>query len=79
MLALASNDTVNYKLVGRAAMFVDDLIGGDFDADDVNYEIDSDFEILIWVVQLHPATGKFHWAVLASTSLPDNDRRSCGC
>jgi hypothetical protein len=48
-----------------------DLFGGDFDADDVNYEVDSDFSNPYLGVQLRPAGNWF--TVGAGIIVPDND------
>ncbi|MBH0095690.1 hypothetical protein I6E61_04735 [Psychrobacter sp. NZS113] len=48
-----------------------DLFGGDFDADDVNYEVDSDFSNPYLGVQLRPASNWF--TVGAGIIVPDND------
>jgi hypothetical protein len=48
-----------------------DLFGGDFDANDVNYEVDSDFSNPYLGVQLRPASNWF--TVGAGIIVPDND------
>ena len=48
-----------------------DLFGGDFDVDDVNYEVDSDFSNPYLGVQLRPASNWF--TVGAGIIVPDND------
>ena len=48
-----------------------DLFGGDFDANDVNYEVDSDFSNPYLGVQLRPAGNWF--TVGAGIIVPDND------
>jgi len=48
-----------------------DLFGGDFDADDVNYDVDTDFSNPYLGVQLRPASNWF--TVGAGIIVPDND------
>ena len=56
---------------GWAGGDVADLFGGDFDANDVNYEVDSDFSNPYLGVQLRPAANWF--TVGAGIIVPDND------
>ncbi|WP_379544490.1 hypothetical protein [Psychrobacter sp. R86515] len=56
---------------GWAGGDVADLFGGDFDADDVNYDVDSDFSNPYLGVQLRP-TGNW-FTVGAGIIVPDND------
>jgi len=48
-----------------------DLFGGDFDADDVNYDVDTDFSNPYLGVQLRPASNWFTMG--AGIIVPDND------
>ncbi|MGE6407400.1 MULTISPECIES: hypothetical protein [unclassified Psychrobacter] len=56
---------------GWAGGDVADLFGGDFDADDVNYDVDADFSNPYLGVQLRP-TGNW-FTVGAGIIVPDND------
>ncbi len=56
---------------GWAGGDVADLFGGDFDANDVNYEVDSDFSNPYLGVQLRPAGNWFTMG--AGVIVPDND------
>lgn len=56
---------------GWAGGDVADLFGGDFDANDVNYEVDSDFSNPYLGVQLRPAANWFTMG--AGIIVPDND------
>ena len=56
---------------GWAGGDVADLFGGDFDADDVNYEVDSDFSNPYLGVQYRPVANWFTMG--AGIIIPDND------
>ena len=56
---------------GWAGGDVADLFGGDFDANDVNYEVESDFSNPYLGVQLRPAANWFTMG--AGIIVPDND------
>ncbi len=56
---------------GWAGGDVADLFGGDFDADDVNYEVDSDFSNPYLGVQYRPVANWFTMG--AGVIIPDND------
>ena len=56
---------------GWAGGDVADLFGGDFDANDVNYEVESDFSNPYLGVQLRPASNWFTMG--AGIIVPDND------
>ena len=56
---------------GWAGGDVADLFGGDFDADDVNYDVDSDFSNPYLGVQYRPAANWFTMG--AGIIIPDND------
>ena len=56
---------------GWAGGDVADLFGGDFDADDVNYDVDADFSNPYLGVQMRPAANWF--TVGAGIIVPDND------
>ena len=64
------NETTELQ-AGWAGGDVADLFGGDFDANDVNYEVDSDFSNPYLGVQLRPAANWF--TVGAGIIVPDND------
>ena len=66
----ALNDKTELQ-AGWAGGDVADLFGGDFDANDVNYEVDSDFSNPYLGVQLRPAANWF--TVGAGIIVPDND------
>ena len=66
----AVNDKTELQ-AGWAGGDVADLFGGDFDANDVNYEVDSDFSNPYLGVQLRPAANWF--TVGAGIIVPDND------
>ena len=64
------NETTELQ-AGWAGGDVADLFGGDFDANDVNYEVDSDFSNPYLGVQLRPAANWFTMG--AGIIVPDND------
>ena len=64
------NETTELQ-AGWAGGDVADLFGGDFDANGVNYEVDSDFSNPYLGVQLRPAANWF--TVGAGIIVPDND------
>ena len=64
------NDKVELQ-AGWAGGDVADLFGGDFDVNDVNYDVDSDFSNPYMGVQLRPAANWF--TVGAGIIVPDND------
>ncbi|WP_218689730.1 hypothetical protein [Psychrobacter sp. BF1] len=64
------NDKVELQ-AGWAGGDVADLFGGDFDANDVNYDVDSDFSNPYMGVQLRPAGNWFTMG--AGIIVPDND------
>lgn len=66
----ALNDKTELQ-AGWAGGDVADLFGGDFDANDVNYEVDSDFSNPYLGVQLRPAANWFTMG--AGIIVPDND------
>ncbi|MGP4905272.1 hypothetical protein ACTXGW_03890 [Psychrobacter faecalis] len=66
----ALNDKTELQ-AGWAGGDVADLFGGDFDANDVNYDVDSDFSNPYLGVQLRP-TGNW-FTVGAGIIVPDND------
>lgn len=66
----AVNDTTELQ-AGWAGGDVSDLFGGDFNAKDVNYDVDSDFSNPYLGVQLRPAANWF--TVGAGIIVPDND------
>lgn len=69
-IAWSMNDKTELQ-AGWAGGDVADLFGGDFDADDVNYEVDSDFSNPYLGVQLRPAGNWFTMG--AGVIVPDND------
>ena len=69
-VAWAINDKTELQ-AGWAGGDVADLFGGDFDADDVNYEVDADFSNPYMGVQLRPAANWFTMG--AGVIVPDND------
>ena len=66
----ALNDKTELQ-AGWAGGDVADLFGGDFDAKDINYDVDSDFSNPYLGVQLRPAANWF--TVGAGIIVPDND------
>ena len=66
----ALNDKTEIQ-AGWAGGDVADLFGGDFDANDVNYEVDSDFSNPYLGVQLRPMANWFTMG--AGIIVPDND------
>ena len=66
----ALNDKTELQ-AGWAGGDVADLFGGDFDANDVNYEVDSDFSNPYLGVQLRPAANWFTMG--AGIIVPDNE------
>ena len=64
------NDKVELQ-AGWAGGDVADLFGGDFDVNDVNYDVDSDFSNPYMGVQLRPAANWF--TVGAGIIVPDNE------
>ena len=66
----ALNDKTELQ-AGWAGGDVADLFGGDFDANDVNYEVDSDFSNPYLGVQLRPMANWFTMG--AGIIVPDND------
>ena len=64
------NDKVELQ-AGWAGGDVADLFGGDFDANDINYELDTDFSNPYMGVQLRPAANWFTMG--AGIIVPDND------
>lgn len=66
----ALNDKTELQ-AGWAGGDVADLFGGDFDANDVNYDVDSDFSNPYMGVQLRPAGNWFTMG--AGIIVPDND------
>lgn len=66
----ALNDKTELQ-AGWAGGDVADLFGGDFDANDVNYDVDSDFSNPYLGVQLRPMANWF--TVGAGIIVPDND------
>jgi len=64
------NDKVELQ-AGWAGGDVADLFGGDFDVEDVNYDVDSDFSNPYMGVQLRPAANWF--TVGAGIIVPDNE------
>ncbi|WP_201574836.1 hypothetical protein [Psychrobacter sp. H8-1] len=69
-VAWALNDKTELQ-AGWAGGDVADLFGGDFDAGDVNYDVDADFSNPYLGVQLRPAGNWF--TVGAGIIVPDND------
>lgn len=69
-IAWSMNDKTELQ-AGWAGGDVADLFGGDFDADDVNYDVDSDFSNPYLGVQLRPAGNWFTMG--AGVIVPDND------
>ena len=69
-LGYSINDKVELQ-AGWAGGDVADLIGGDFDANDINYELDTDFSNPYMGVQLRPAANWFTMG--AGIIVPDND------
>lgn len=69
-VAWAMNDKTELQ-AGWAGGDVADLFGGDFDADDVNYEVDSDFSNPYLGVQYRPVANWFTMG--AGVIIPDND------
>lgn len=69
-VAWAVNENTELQ-AGWAGGDVADLFGGDFDANDVNYDVDSDFSNPYLGVQLRPAGNWF--TVGAGIIVPDND------
>lgn len=66
----ALNDKTELQ-AGWAGGDVADLFGGDFDANDINYDVDTDFSNPYLGVQLRPAANWF--TVGAGIIVPDND------
>ncbi|MES1964477.1 hypothetical protein M0N77_03910 [Psychrobacter sp. AH5] len=66
----ALNDKTELQ-AGWAGGDVADLFGGDFDANDVNYDVDADFSNPYLGVQLRPAANWFTMG--AGIIVPDND------
>ncbi len=64
------NDKVELQ-AGWAGGDVADLFGGDFDVNDINYDVDSDFSNPYMGVQLRPAGNWFTMG--AGVIVPDND------
>ncbi|WLP95548.1 hypothetical protein [Psychrobacter sp. M13] len=69
-LGYSINDKVELQ-AGWAGGDVADLFGGDFDANDVNYDVDADFSNPYMGVQLRPAANWFTMG--AGIIVPDND------
>ena len=69
-LGFSLNDKVELQ-AGWAGGDVADLFGGDFDANDVNYDVDTDFSNPYMGVQLRPAANWFTMG--AGIIVPDND------
>ena len=69
-VAWGLNETTELQ-AGWAGGDVAELIGGDFDANDVNYEVESDFSNPYLGVQLRPAANWF--TVGAGIIVPDNN------
>ena len=69
-LGFSLNDKVELQ-AGWAGGDVADLFGGDFDANGVNYEVDSDFSNPYMGVQLRPAANWFTMG--AGIIVPNND------
>ncbi len=69
-LGYSINDKVELQ-AGWAGGDVADLIGGDFDANDINYELDTDFSNPYMGVQLRPAANWFTMG--AGIIVPDNN------
>ncbi|MGM8909733.1 hypothetical protein ACS8FB_06385 [Psychrobacter sp. 1U1] len=69
-VAWSINDKTELQ-AGWAGGDVADLFGGDFDADDVNYDVDADFSNPYLGVQLRPAGNWFTMG--AGVIVPDND------
>ena len=69
-LGFSVNDKVELQ-AGWAGGDVADLFGGDFDANGVNYEVDSDFSNPYMGVQLRPAANWFTMG--AGIIVPNND------
>ncbi|MCH1782504.1 hypothetical protein [Psychrobacter glaciei] len=69
-VAWAMNDKTELQ-AGWAGGDVADLFGGDFDADDVNYEVDADFSNPYLGVQYRPVANWFTMG--AGIIVPDND------
>ena len=69
-IAWAMNEKTELQ-AGWAGGDVADLFGGDFDADDVNYDVDSDFSNPYLGVQYRPAANWFTMG--AGIIVPDND------
>ena len=69
-LAWGLNDKTEIQ-AGWAGGDVADLFGGDFDANDVNYDVDTDFSNPYMGVQLRPAANWF--TVGAGIIVPDNE------
>ncbi|WP_201607317.1 hypothetical protein [Psychrobacter okhotskensis] len=69
-IAWAMNEKTELQ-AGWAGGDVADLFGGDFDADDVNYDVDADFSNPYLGVQYRPAANWFTMG--AGIIVPDND------
>lgn len=69
-VAWGLNETTELQ-AGWAGGDVAELMGGDFDANDVNYEVESDFSNPYLGVQLRPAANWFTMG--AGIIVPDND------
>lgn len=69
-IGFSVNDKVELQ-AGWAGGDVADLFGGDFDANGVNYDVDSDFSNPYMGVQLRPAANWFTMG--AGIIVPDND------
>ncbi|WP_299184812.1 hypothetical protein [uncultured Psychrobacter sp.] len=69
-VAWSMNDKTELQ-AGWAGGDVADLFGGDFDVDDVNYDVDADFSNPYMGVQLRPAGNWFTMG--AGVIVPDND------
>ncbi|WP_133104560.1 hypothetical protein [Psychrobacter sp. DD43] len=69
-IAWGLNDKTEIQ-AGWAGGDVADLFGGDFDANDINYDVDSDFSNPYLGVQLRPMSNWF--TVGAGIIVPDND------
>lgn len=64
------NPTVEFQ-AGWAGGDVADLFGGDFDVDDIEYDVDSDFSNPYLGVQVRPGAGAF--TMSAGVIVPDNE------
>jgi hypothetical protein len=69
-IAWSINETTELQ-AGWAGGDVADLFGGDFDANDINYDVDTDFSNPYLGVQMRPAANWF--TVGAGIIVPDND------